>query len=669
MAADHGADSATEHAGDIFQPLSELTLQSAAIGSWLLLATETPRHWQYTYLWNGKQCDAKRFEVTLVSQESHAYCVAVFKRKGKDEQGFRDAMARFHKNTVWTAIKVALVKEKACYISSPLKIMIDLNSTTMTPVLQSMHVMPSEVTPLETLHDILKSPPQQRVDVTALIGSVSEIREHMTAKGNRYIADITIRDDSGPDKACQASFTVFLPKSDASKAALQKLGEHKTPMTFFALQCAKQEGKAVVKPDYDRFRWAPCSTGARAEKLMTNQQALLAAPTESITVISEIASFEPREPEEYLNVDATHTTCDLLAAVLRSGVQLMESKTGGATEHERALFQINHVRVIEPSGAKSLLTADGARLFPPIHLIDGTGAVEVRMREKTALELSDLNAKEDFMAEAADGALNFAVLCSVRILVKQNKVQDQSEETVSAVIVEAHSQQWDPKYAPNASMQELKNLFHTLPRNVERMMVAPLAAVMHSPHGGMVVNVAGKQQQCSCVLTLLVHTGKSHVAKLPHGHKIVSKNIWNIPYELLLERDDQAPEYADKKIVGEIASFCTMDNVQFYTLSPISSKEPVYALAIISSVILHAEKMTYMVDKIAKVNEQAKLPDIIRHLKKLSWVFRDSEDTSTSRLRTFAPSAASTPYTSKKARRLSEQPTDTSLPDPAFATP
>ena len=85
--------------------------------------------------------------------------------------------------------------------------------------------------------------------MTALIGSVSETREHMTAKGNRYIADIVIRDDSGPDKACQSSFTVFLPKSQASQVALQKLREHKTPMTFFALQCDKQEGKAIVKPD------------------------------------------------------------------------------------------------------------------------------------------------------------------------------------------------------------------------------------------------------------------------------------------------------------------------------------------------------------------------------------------------------------------------------------
>ena len=165
-----------------------------------------------------------------------------------------------------------------------------------------------------------------------------------------------------------------------------------------------------------------------------------------------------------------------------------------------------------------------------------------------------MGTKEEFIAEAADGALNFAILCSVRSLVK-TKSQGQSEETISAVIVEAQPQQWEASYAPNASIQELKNLFHSLPKNVERMMVAPLAAVMHSPHGGMVVNVAGKQQQCSCVFILLVNTGKSHVIQLRHGHKLVSKNIWNIPYELLLERDAQAPEYADKRVVGENVSY------------------------------------------------------------------------------------------------------------------
>ena len=138
--------------------------------------------------------------------------------------------------------------------------MIDLNASKTSPVLQSPHAMPSEATPLDNLHDILKCPPQQRVDVTALIGSMNEIREATTAKGNRYIADITIRDDSGPEKACQSSFTVFLPKAETSRAAHQDLRAHTTAVTFFALQCDTR--KSVAKPDYDRFRWAPYSTGA-----------------------------------------------------------------------------------------------------------------------------------------------------------------------------------------------------------------------------------------------------------------------------------------------------------------------------------------------------------------------------------------------------------------------
>ena len=82
-APEHEAKSAPEHVGDNFQPLSELlTLQSAAIGCWLFKVVETPRQWEYGYAWQGKQCEGKRFEVTLVSQESHAYCVGAFRRKG-----------------------------------------------------------------------------------------------------------------------------------------------------------------------------------------------------------------------------------------------------------------------------------------------------------------------------------------------------------------------------------------------------------------------------------------------------------------------------------------------------------------------------------------------------------------------------------------------------------
>ena len=103
-------------------------------------------------------------------------------------------------------------------------------------------------------------------------------------------------------------------------------------------------------------------------------------PIGTVTVISQIPEFEPREADDYITATATHTTCELLTATLRSGVALMEAQT--------TLFQINHARIIEPNVRDNLLTNNGERLFPLVRLVDRTGALELRMREKVALELS-----------------------------------------------------------------------------------------------------------------------------------------------------------------------------------------------------------------------------------------------------------------------------------------
>ena len=127
-----------------------------------------------------------------------------------------------------------------------------------------------------------------------------------------------------------------------------------------------------------------------------------------------------------------------------------------------------------------------------------------------------------------------------------------------------------------------------------------------------------------------------------------------------------APEHTDNQIDGAVASFCTMDNVQYYTLSPTRGKEPVYALIIISSVSKPGGKLMYMLDKVAKVEDKSTLPDLIHHLKKLSWISTGMQDGSAStKSRTFSPSSDHTPYKVKKARTLSAQPTDVSLPEPA----
>ena len=183
---------------------------------WLVLVAEAPREWEYTYTFNGHKCTGRRFEAILVSPDASVYCIGAFRRKQDNAAGnkkFADALSMFQHGTVWEASKTSLAKEKPCFISSSLKLMIDLNASKMSPVLQSICKMPSEATPLDTLHTILMCPQNKRVDVTALVHEISSTRQAVTARGERHIFDITIRDDSGLENGCESSFTAFLSKT------------------------------------------------------------------------------------------------------------------------------------------------------------------------------------------------------------------------------------------------------------------------------------------------------------------------------------------------------------------------------------------------------------------------------------------------------------------------
>ena len=61
-----------------------------------------------------------------------------------------------------------------------------------------------------------------------------------------------------------------------------------------------------------------------------------------------------------------------------------------------------------------------------------------------------------------------------------------------------------------------------------------------------------------------------------------------------------------------------MHNVQYYTLSSTRGKEPVYAMVVISNASNHEGKLLYMADKVAKIDDQAQVSNLITHFKKLS---------------------------------------------------
>ena len=59
---------------------------------------------------------------------------------------------------------------------------------------------------------------------------------------------------------------------------------------------------------------------------------------------------------------------------------------------EPIVFQINHARSIEPKAHENYFTKDD-RLFPAVRVVDPTGMLELRMREKRRSALRELVAR------------------------------------------------------------------------------------------------------------------------------------------------------------------------------------------------------------------------------------------------------------------------------------
>ena len=487
-------------------------------------------------------------------------------------------------------------------------------------------------------------------------GEVNGEREATTPHGQRMIVDVAIRDASGEAGASGCKFTLFFAKDAAGQKALRDLyecSENHTPASFFGLTCYKRDGKATLQPSLDRFWWEPCTEGEKAEKLESGAGALLARQGEEVTTVADISAFEPTEAVDYVTPAATFSVCYLLRATLRAGPALMPG-----TEGDAKLFQLNHVRVLEPRPGDELLTKDESRLFVAVRLVDYTGTIEVRMREKAALELGDCEDRDSFVEEAKKGALRFPILASVRINIRKRA----DGQELNAVIVEGAEQDLTIGAAlPNASMSFLGELLKALPPDDDRMVVAPASQVSVSPHAGMVVGAsAAKQMPASCVLTLVAHVGKSRVDDLPGGHRIVSSNCWSIPFGTREEVAEGAPEYADNKPDTNLSSFCTMDNVQYYSLSSRQGRDPVYALLVISSVAVAAEKRTFMVDKIRIIPDKSSVASYLPLLSKLNTLSMGLECEGTN-ARTPPWKEDQTPYSAKKARTLSEYPSGDSL--------
>ena len=389
----------------------------------------------------------------------------------------------------------------------------------------------------------------------------------------------------------------------------------------------------------------------------------MATPADHVTVVAELPVFQARERQEidYRSPQAILTVCRLLHLARQSDAENIGLSAAGAAdqafaigaaEQASVLFQMNHVRVLEPKSGDSVYARETDRLWPNVRVIDSTGTIEIRMREKAALELSGAPDAATFAAFAAQGALNFPVLCSIRVTMKSSKDYD----LMDLCIVEAVEQDLlCPRSLPNSSGNYLAELLDSAIPDPTRMIAAPMSSVLRTSHVGMMV----ESVPVSCVLSLIAHVGRSDTQNLDGAYKLVSKGCWNVPFEMSSPQPDGAPEHADIKIVGEVASYCTMENVQDYTLTARRPTEPMYALVIISSVRKAPgddNGHIYMVDKVAPVSV-ADIPTILQILKRLSMFAKQASQSTASHQSPAKWDDGRSPASAKKTRRLGQHPT------------
>ena len=563
------------------EPLQNLTEQSGGVGRWLVTVVMPPQ--EVTYSWNkgGKSGEGKKLQYLLVSNDGAQYCEGSYKRMGKEPKAtvdYNKAKEKFKKGTIWAVSKVSLTKQNPQYLGCSCKVVIDMNTSSFQPVLQSTVKMPLQAAPADDLETLLQCPQGQLVDTIALVTNVSSPVCKETRNGPRLLVDVTIMDDSGTKGAARCKFPAWFPKPVGNApsedlALLMDAAKKKEPVAFFNLvvlkegpdtapgasEHGKDNKKTTLKTSQDKFFFHISTDNERADRL--KQNASVIAGSTDITVVSEMPTFE-RTPIDYLTMESTFTVCRLLAYAIQAGGSLTTSDTHGGDASDHGLFQINHARIVEPKGNEDVFASGGERLFPSVQVIDTSGAVVLKMREKAALELSGHTSAKTFAELASKGSLNFPILCSLRVRLHRvlqsttatsQDAPGDTESTFQAMIVEATEQDLSPRAMPNVSMEFLTQMLRALPSDEAKMLVAPIADVRHMRHVGMIVETEGSTRlKASCVLTLVAHLGRSSIKELPGGHKLVSKEIWNIPFfdDKEFGPECGAPEHADKNISG-----------------------------------------------------------------------------------------------------------------------
>lgn len=458
-----GPTQAGSQSGAATKPVREI--QAAGKFATFLVQVHHQDVEEYTYTRNGQPVQGKRLNVCFVSKVETEYFNGRMTMWRGDRKELDSAASRFKVGLHFQMTDVGFIQnEQGCYISTPVKVVVDLRTTKFVAVLQGLHE-DFKAGPPTTLADIVQLPDgRQRFDVTAVARLVGEAREVTTKFGQRVAQEIVLRDSSKleSDQEAEIRTSLFFVTSEAQRGFTETLSRDQV-FTFFALDVQKQCGETTVVPSFQGFHFetAKCR---RADSLRAEVEAGSVWKTEGQLLTNE---WQPKAAADYSNTRGLLSCCAFLAK---------HQKGDAGYVHER-VFQLNHVHV--PPPPKTVAFED--RLYWTTRIRDFSGTVEVGIRQRAACQLgniaSDENALAEFRSQHDGGILAWPLLSSVKVLatVKDTSVSQEMESQTSSkhlrlVVVEAMEQ--DLKVLPTTAVLDVLSTLNALPVPQDGLMTS-----------------------------------------------------------------------------------------------------------------------------------------------------------------------------------------------------
>ena len=526
--------------------MRQMTKTSVRLSSFIgrtVCITEAP----YTFKpkRSAKEVTQQKIECYVLGDDPRYYVQAVAKGSMTDLSNIRKQMVD---GAVFQFSKIKLALEDSQYISSPIKILIDLrNQTTMTKITDEkvQNSLAKKPVPPRTVAETSQITATSHQDLLALVTAIDSTRS--TKRGD--VLEVTVMDGSQYAPGSYAQLKIAIWGSEKQK--MLAVGK---PLMFLKVNC---------KIDGNNKQYASWEDAFICEAPDCEKTTLLLAEAEKLrgaTNVTMLSHFTPKASVIDVSGPQSLSACALLQYTVQNP----------QANYIPEVHQLMCCSLEEPSGGS--VTPEGKEnIWFLTSLRDFSGSIQVAVKEKLALDLTGLD-REAFKAAFDDGSLQFPLLLDVKV--HRRITQDNSSDRVfvNPVLEQAEQITWNNSQGPNSSYENILKMLNALPKNEDGVLYGYLSDIEEDPYSGFRLKFPNGTVSKGNTVAVLVASQKcnKNPEKFGDGYYICAPEVRD-------EANDNAAE-----VTYSLTGYCGVNDMSKFELKPGRGQPCKYAIVFIT---------------------------------------------------------------------------------------